>query len=251
MAKDEVVENKVEGNGVETAIDATPATDATVAQPSDTASLDTTTDEEEEAKISVPLPDDVLAEEPDESAEIVVEQAATSEESIDDAAPNLLPEDVATPFHTAVNHANQAVKLIPQATNPTDWNRIAQEWEQAVKLMAMVPADHPQAELAQAKVEEYQGYLEYAQTQSQNPDHAFLLAVRRAEAAAQTSQAAQATRNWQAVLEGWDEAIAAMKAVPVESEHYGLAQEKVREYQGYREAIQAIAAGQPLASAAR
>lgn len=199
--------------------EATDVSTATIAPPAASAALNLAA--ADEAKVSVPLPDDVL------------------------------PDDVPTPFHTAVNHANQAVMLIPQASNPTDWKRIAREWEQAVELMQTVPSDHPQADVAQAKAKEYQDYLSYAQTQSQNPDHAFLLAVRQAEAAAQTSQTAQATRDWQAVLRGWDEAIAAMKAVPVESEHYGLAQEKVREYQGYREAIEAIAAGQPLASAAR
>ncbi|MGB0561593.1 MAG: peptidylprolyl isomerase [Spirulinaceae cyanobacterium] len=168
-----------------------------------------------------------------------------------EANANLLPEDVATPFHTAVNHANQAVDLIPKAASPRDWQRIAQEWQRAAQLMALVPTDHPQAELAENKVKEYQGYLDYAQAQTQNPDYAFQSAVRQAEAAAQTSQAAQRTQNWDAVIGGWEEAIAAMKAVPVESEHYGLAQAKVIEYQGYRDAIAAIASGRSLAEVAQ
>ncbi|MEM8637802.1 MAG: peptidylprolyl isomerase [Cyanobacteria bacterium P01_G01_bin.54] len=176
------------------------------------------------------------------------EASEASEATAAEISPNLLPDDVATPFHTAVNHANQAVALIPKAANPTDWQRIAQEWQAAVQLMAIVPADHPQAELAQTKVREYQGYLDYAQTQSQNPDHAFRVAVRHAEEAAQSSQDARRTQDWDRVIEGWEDAIAAMKAVPVESEHYSLAQAKVLEYQGYREAIEAIAAGRSLAT---
>ena len=130
---------------------------------------------------------------------------------------------------------------------PKTGNALPQEWQAAVKLMAIVPADHPQAELAQTKVKEYQGYLNYAETQAKNPDHAFRVAVRHAEEAAQSSQEARRTQDWDGVIEGWEDAIAAMKAVPVESEHYSLAQAKVIEYQGYRAAIEGDRGGRSLA----
>lgn len=165
--------------------------------------------------------------------------------------PNVLPDDVKTPFHNAVNHANQAVALIPAATNATDWDRIAQEWEQAITMMAMVPEEHPRHSLAQSKVKEYQGYLNYARQQAQNPDYAFQQAVRHGEKAANSSQAAKATQDWDTVIAGWDAAIAAMQAVPVESEHYAVAQRKVLEYQGYRKTIQAIASARAVVSVVR
>lgn len=155
-------------------------------------------------------------------------------------AANLLPEDVPNPFHAAVNHANTAVEALATAETPAEWEQIAADWEQAVMLMSAVPADHPDYATAQAKVVEYREYLDYAQQQTINPDYRFRIAVRQAEAAAETAQLAQQTQDWQRAMDGWDRAIAAMRAVPVESEHYGLAQEKVLEYQGYRAYFQAL-----------
>ena len=56
---------------------------------------------------------------------VTAETEKTAAQRASETAPNLLPDDVATPFHTAVNHANQAVALIPNAANPKDWQRIA------------------------------------------------------------------------------------------------------------------------------
>lgn len=58
-------------------------------------------------------------------------------------------------------------------------------------------------------------------------------AVNKAMAAAEAVQVAQSTEEWQAVVTGWQEAIALMQQVPDGDENYTVAQEKVTEYTGY------------------
>jgi hypothetical protein len=59
----------------------------------------------------------------------------------------------------------------------------------------------------------------------------FQQAVNKAMSAAKLTQTAQFKADWNTIVSQWQEAIALMKAVPIESENYQVAQKKSVEYQ--------------------
>ncbi|MEW5861047.1 MAG: hypothetical protein AB1861_27345 [Cyanobacteriota bacterium] len=59
----------------------------------------------------------------------------------------------------------------------------------------------------------------------------FQQAVNKAMSAAKLTQTAQLKADWNAIVSQWQEAIALMKAVPIESANYQVAQKKSVEYQ--------------------
>ncbi|MCW6038986.1 hypothetical protein K4A83_22425 [Spirulina subsalsa FACHB-351] len=73
-----------------------------------------------------------------------------------------------TPFRDAVNKAMEAANAVQTAQTQAEWQQVAQTWQEAIALMQQVPADDPNYATAQEKVTEYQGYLEYAQTNASN-----------------------------------------------------------------------------------
>ncbi len=79
-----------------------------------------------------------------------------------------VPGVTVEPFRDAVNAAMQAANLAQVASSADEWRLVADFWEQAVKNMQAVPADHPRYETAQQKISEYQRNLEYAQQRMNN-----------------------------------------------------------------------------------
>ncbi|MEO0408150.1 MAG: hypothetical protein AAF289_12440 [Cyanobacteria bacterium P01_A01_bin.135] len=65
----------------------------------------------------------------------------------------------------------------------------------------------------------------------QPKSEAFRVGVNKAMSAAELTQTAQFREDWHIVATLWHEAIAMMQAVPLRSESYGVAQDKVVEYQ--------------------
>jgi hypothetical protein len=66
------------------------------------------------------------------------------------------------PFNQAVRLANQATTGGQRAIAYEDWLNLANRWQQAAALMAMVTADHPRYTEAQARVLSYRQNSEAA-----------------------------------------------------------------------------------------
>ncbi|NET87077.1 MAG: peptidylprolyl isomerase [Kamptonema sp. SIO1D9] len=136
-------------------------------------------------------------------------------------------------FRVAVNHAMTAANLTQEAKTTEEWDRVASEWQQAIALLKIVQNDDHNYPLAQEKIGEYQEYLNYAQDNATQAVDAFRVAVNNAMEAANLTQTAQNSEEWQKVASHWQEAIALMKAVEKNDPNYPVAQEKIAEYQNY------------------
>lgn len=64
-------------------------------------------------------------------------------------------------FSEAISHALRAADLAQSARSPTEWDRVARAWLQAISLMQAVPLDSPKRAFAQKKVSEYLQNLAY------------------------------------------------------------------------------------------
>lgn len=88
-------------------------------------------------------------------ASTVVEQTASIPER---TLPNV--------YQQAIDRASSAFTLGRSAQSQDDWKLVASRWQQAIDLMASVPASHAQHIQAQQKVSEYRNNLAYAQQQA-------------------------------------------------------------------------------------
>ncbi|NWF60157.1 MAG: hypothetical protein HXY43_13030 [Fischerella sp.] len=73
-------------------------------------------------------------------------------------------------------------------------------------------------------------------------DKKYNQAINKARRAAKLAKLAQSESEWKVVAKNWEEAIVFMKAVPNTSSNYGMAQEKIRQYQIHQEFAQQSAA---------
>ncbi len=71
----------------------------------------------------------------------------------------LVQED---PFAKAIENALQASKLVQVAKTKAEWQEAANSWETAINFLIVVPESHPQYQVAQQKIREYQNNLDYA-----------------------------------------------------------------------------------------
>ncbi|MGB7445358.1 MAG: hypothetical protein WA919_30155 [Coleofasciculaceae cyanobacterium] len=69
-------------------------------------------------------------------------------------------------FRLAVNNAMRAAKLTQVAHSGEEWKTITSWWQEAFDLVRTVPASSSHYQLAQARVDQYQRNLEYAQKKS-------------------------------------------------------------------------------------
>ncbi|MCL2923547.1 MAG: hypothetical protein MGF17_02685 [Trichodesmium sp. MAG_R04] len=67
------------------------------------------------------------------------------------------------PFSQAVRFAIKAANLAQSAKTKQEWDRVAQEWVQAVAWMQAVPPENPKRAFAEKKVAEYMRNLAYSQ----------------------------------------------------------------------------------------
>ncbi|MCL2931517.1 MAG: DUF1574 domain-containing protein [Trichodesmium sp. MAG_R03] len=70
------------------------------------------------------------------------------------------------PFSQAVRFAIKAANLAQSAKTKQQWDRVAQEWVQAVAWMQAVPPENPKRAFAEKKVAEYMRNLAYSQQQA-------------------------------------------------------------------------------------
>ncbi|WP_204105352.1 MULTISPECIES: peptidylprolyl isomerase [Spirulina sp. CCY15215] len=152
-------------------------------------------------------------------------RAEASEEILD------VPQKEA--FRVAVNYAMSAADLTQTAATPEDWDRVSQNWQQAIALMRVVPVDHEYYTVAREKVIEYQGYLEYASQQAQNPNGVFRAAVNQAIAAVNSTEIARFPEEWKQAVQDWTRAIELMEKVSEDHPQYKTAQGRAIEYQTY------------------
>jgi len=88
------------------------------------------------------------------------------------------------PYQLAINQASSAFTISQSARSQDDWRLVASRWQQAIDLLASVPASSPNRSQAQTKLAEYRRNLTYAQQQASrstalaNPDGVVVLAPR-------------------------------------------------------------------------
>lgn len=75
------------------------------------------------------------------------------------------------------------------------------------------------------------------------PKDNYLKAINQARRTTKLAKLAQSEDEWKIVVENWDEAIALLKTVPYTSSNYGMAQQKIIQYQIHREFAQQYATG--------
>ncbi|MEC4984266.1 MAG: peptidylprolyl isomerase [Oscillatoria sp. PMC 1068.18] len=146
-------------------------------------------------------------------------------------------------FRVAVNHAMTAANLTQAAKTTEEWDRVTSEWQQAIALLQIVPKNEANYAVAQEKIGEYKQYLAYAQGNATQAVDAFRVAVNNAMEAANLTQTAQNSSEWEKVANYWQEAIALMKAVEKNDPNYAVAQQKIAEYQNYLNYAQNNASG--------
>jgi hypothetical protein len=134
-------------------------------------------------------------------------------------------------FHDAVNHATKAATLTQSAKTPSQWQRVSQSWINAIALLNSLPENHPQYTLANEKIKEYERNLNYSRKNSENSHNDFRIAVNHATNAANLTQTASSSKEWETVIEHWQSAITLMKTVKPNSPNYFVAQQKTIEYQ--------------------
>lgn len=92
------------------------------------------------------------------------------------------------PYQQAISRASSAFTISQSARSQDDWRLVASRWQQAIDLLASVPAASPNRSLAQTKLVEYRRNLDYAQEQASrstalaNPDGVVVLAPRNQSA---------------------------------------------------------------------
>jgi len=72
------------------------------------------------------------------------------------------------PFKMAVNRATNAAEMSQQANTKIEWEAVASQWQDAVELMKVVPAFHPNYRTARQKAIEYQDNANYARRVAAN-----------------------------------------------------------------------------------
>jgi hypothetical protein len=98
---------------------------------------------------------------PESQAQLPNSSATSSPTPVQNLSPTPSPVQV-DPFGKATEHAMNASKLVQVAKTKAEWQEVAIGWESAINFMKAVPLDHPKYQIAQKKVQEYQGNLDYA-----------------------------------------------------------------------------------------
>ncbi|MGC1245319.1 MAG: hypothetical protein WA865_03830 [Spirulinaceae cyanobacterium] len=128
----------------------------------------------EEEVVGEPPAGEAPAATTEESPAAITEEspAATTEESPATVAPANPPASETptseTPFRDGVNNATEAANLTQTAQTQQEWQEVATLWQNAIALMKAVPEGDANYQVAQEKVGEYEGYLQYAQQNAGN-----------------------------------------------------------------------------------
>ncbi len=134
------------------------------------------------------------------------------------------------PISEAVAKASAAANLTQTASTWEEWQTVAQNWQEAVAQLETVPREHDPGNLASQKIQEYQKNLTYARQQFARLDP-LKPAFNKGSRASQLTRVAATKREWEEGVQGWQEAIAHLKAIPTTYPKYPLVQQKLTEYE--------------------
>lgn len=133
-------------------------------------------------------------------------------------------------FEDALTKGKEASILTQTAQSPPEWQQVSQLWQDAIAILNQIPQGDQNYTNAQTKLREYEKYLDYSINNYTNPPY-FRNAVNHGMEAANLSQNAKNTQEWEKVAQKWNLALTQMKNVPVTDPNYDTAQKKVVEYQ--------------------
>ncbi|MFW6264380.1 MAG: hypothetical protein ACOC3E_02545 [Cyanobacteriota bacterium] len=141
-------------------------------------------------------------------------------------------------FRNAVNFAVKAGENAQAADSFVEWEAVVKDWEMAIALLESISSFDPNYAIAQEKIPEYQGYLNYALRQRDTKKPAITetssqweTAIESALAAATAAQTAIFPDEWQQVANQWQNAIERLKEVPPTDPNYELVEAKINTYQ--------------------
>jgi glucan phosphoethanolaminetransferase (alkaline phosphatase superfamily) len=103
------------------------------------------------------------------SLETEAQSSSTAPELIPLSSPtstSTAPAAQSDSFREAVNAAMDAAVLTQSATSKDDWDLVVSKWQNAISLLKRVPKSNSNYPKAQAKVQEYEKNLNYAQQRS-------------------------------------------------------------------------------------
>lgn len=112
---------------------------------------------------------------------IVTSPVASPTPVVPAASPAVSTPQPPDPYQQAISRASSAFTISQSARSQDDWRLVASRWQQAIDLLASVPAASPNRSLAQTKLAEYRRNLDYAQQQASrstalaNPDGVVVL----------------------------------------------------------------------------
>jgi predicted aspartyl protease len=81
-------------------------------------------------------------------------------------SPETAPPSAAETYQQAIAKASSAFTMSQSAQSQDDWRLVTSRWQQAIDLMAGIPAATPQHQIAQQKLTEYRRNLAYAEQQA-------------------------------------------------------------------------------------
>ncbi len=80
--------------------------------------------------------------------------------------PTLAPKEV---YQRALDAGYSAATIAQSAQSPSDWQLVSSRWQEAIKLLQMVPSSSSYHAIAQSKIAQYQRNLRIAQQQATRP----------------------------------------------------------------------------------
>ena len=159
--------------------------------------------------------------------ELVVEPAPIVEELVPASEP---ADPHAGTYEEALEFAESAAKFSESAVSLDDWSLAESRWERAIQALEKIPEDHSSYEQTQSKLTEFRLGLSNAQNR-RKPDEALQMSLQKGTEAAELTQTAEYSWEWQAVATTWEEALNLLKAIPESSGDYRSAQAKIEEYE--------------------
>jgi hypothetical protein len=133
-------------------------------------------------------------------------------------------------FQEAERLAETAQGLSDNALSPDDWALVASRLGRSIQLYGSIPDGDPHYQAAQQALEGLNRQLVYAQKGQPVPDDPFPSAINAAMEAANLTQTAQLSSEWEAVAAKWQESIVLLELVPEDSPNALTAQAKIAEY---------------------
>ena len=153
-------------------------------------------------------------------------------------------------FQEAGRLSETAQGLAENALSPDVWSLIAGRLERSIQLYESIPESNSNYSKAQEAVETLKRQLFYAQKGQTVPADTFPQAINAATKAANLTQTAQSTSDWEEVVTTWQESIELLQLVSEDSPNIETARAKITEYEKNLQYAQAKASAPPPQPAA-